>query len=286
MPRLARLIPQPLKRILKRHLVQTEMSRPYELIIDAVRRPLQGKVAVVTGASGAIGRAIAVRLATDGASVVAIARNPEKLNHLSCEITALGGDARVKCIDLTDADSIFALANELNTVDILVNSAGGSSRDRNALIWEQTPEIVDELISTNLRSVMLMTSAIGKLMVTSGVEGRIVNIGSTVAAGGLARFSEYAAAKAGVIGYTRSAALEFGPYGITVNCVTPGIIQRGVINDMAVESTLKKSVIPRLGRSEDISEMVAFLVGPRAAWITGQEFIVDGGRSIGLHGEF
>lgn len=285
MTKLTQLLPAPIKRGLKRKLLRVETARVYELVTEPNPRPLQGKVAVVTGASGAIGRAIAVRLAVDGASIVAVARGREKLNALVDEISELGGSARAETVDITDAASIFAAAEKVGSVHILVNNAGGSSRENNAHIWEQTPNVVDDLLNVNLRAVMLTTAAFGKSMVSLGAGGRIINIGSTVGVGGLSRFSDYAAVKAGVAGYTRSAALEFGPLDITVNCVTPGIIQRGHISPAAVAETIRKGVLPRLGRAEDVAELVSFLAGPRGGWITGQELIVDGGRSLGLHGE-
>lgn len=289
MASIARFIPgsikQAIKRPLERRFGKIEMARPYEIVVDPSRRPLAGRHAVVTGASGAIGRAISIRLATDGAEVTAIARDVERLEALVEEIESLGGVARSKSLDLSDADAVRTAAEQSGYVDILVNNAGGSSRGKHAYVWEQTVETIDEVLSVNLRSAMLTTAAFGRGMVKRGDGGRIVNLGSTVAVGGLSKFSEYAAAKAGVVSYTRSAALEFGPHGVTVNCVTPGIVQRDQISHANVEVTLKKSVLPTLGRAEDIAQMVGFLVGPQASWITGQEFIVDGGRSIGLHGE-
>ncbi|MBO0594577.1 SDR family oxidoreductase [Nesterenkonia sp. E16_7] len=261
------------------------MSRPYQIVADPNWRPLAGKVAVVTGASGAIGRAITIRLAVDGAKVIALARDSEKLRTLVAEVDALGGTAEWESVDLRDSRAIREIAERLGSIDILINNAGGSSRSRNANIWDQSTETIDDVLTVNLRAPMLTVAAFGRGLLDSGPGGRIINLGSTVGVGGLPKFSDYAAAKAGVAGYTRSAALEFGPHGVTVNCVTPGIIQRGQIGPSKVEKTLKKGVLPRLGRAEDVAEMVAFIAGPHAAWITGQEIVVDGGRSIGLHGE-
>lgn len=289
MGKLARLVPRPLRREIKTRLQRRfgaiEMARPYEIVVDPAHRPLADKVAVVTGASGAIGRAIAVRLAVDGALVVAAARDIEKLHALADEISALGGATRVESVDLSDAAAVRDFASRVGPIHILVNNAGGSSRSRSAQIWEQAPETIDEVLRVNLRAAMLTTAAFGRGMIEGAAGARIINLGSTTALGGLSKFSEYAAAKAGVVGYTRSAALEFGPHGVTVNCVTPGIVQRDRISESKAASTVKRGVVPRLGRAEDIAEMVGFLAGPRAGWITGQEFVIDGGRSIGLHGE-
>lgn len=289
MASLSRLLPGPLKQAIKRPLQRKfgkiELSRPYEIVIDPAYLPLAGKIAVVTGASGAIGRAIAIRLAADGAHVVAVARDAKKLQALAAEITSLGGEARWESLDLSDAVAVRVAAERLGSIDILVNNAGGSSRSKNAHIWEQTVETIDDVLAVNLRATMLTVAAFGQGMITSGRGGRIVNLGSAVGVGGLSKFSEYAAAKAGVAGFTRSAALEFGPHRVTVNCVTPGIVQRDPITHASTQQTLRKTVLPELGRAEDIAEMVGFVVGPRAGWITGQEFVVDGGRSLGLHGE-
>lgn len=270
---------------LKKRIVRVETARTYEIVVDPANLPLRGKTAVVTGASGAIGRAIAVNLAMSGATVVGIARDRAKLDALVAEISAFGGQAEAHSVDLSATDDLRRLAADMEPIDILVNNAGGSSRQKNALSWEQTEATIDEILGVNLRAVIMTTALFGARMVEAGRGGRIVNLGSTVAVGGLARFSEYAAAKAGVVGFTRSAALEYGPHGITVNCVSPGIVQRGQISAAHAEATIAKAVLPRLGAAEDIAGMVGFLAGPGGEWITGQEFLVDGGRSIGLHGE-
>ncbi len=271
---------------IKRRLTQIEMAQTYNLVVNPDFSPLEGQVAVVTGASGAIGRAIAIQLAACGAHVIAVGRDSAKLTGLVAEISSLNGSAEAEVVDLTDASEIAALASRVGPTTVLVNNAGGSSRSKSAHIWEQLPETIDEVLSINLRTVMLTTAAFGAQMIAAERGGRIINLGSSIASGGLSRFSEYAAAKAGVVGFTRSAALEFGVHGITVNCVSPGIVQRGVIDQRTATRTLSKAVLPRLGRAEDIAQMVGFVAGPGAEWITGQEFIVDGGRSIGLHGEF
>lgn len=289
MAKLSSLVPGALRDRIRRSLEsrygKTDMSRIYEIVVTPDHKPLTGSVAVVTGASGVIGRAIAVRLAADGAEVVAVGRDAEKLEAVAQEIRTLGGRVRTESVDLTDHVSIGQLVQRVGRADILVNNAGGSSRQKNMKLWEQTTETIDDVLSVNLRATMLCTAAFGREMVQAMAGGRVINLGSTVAVGGLSNFSDYAAAKAGVTGFTRSAALEFGPLGITVNCVTPGIVQRGEISEKKVLATLRKSVLPQLGRAEDIAEMVCFLASPKASWITGQEFVIDGGRSIGLHGE-
>lgn len=285
MASLARVVPARVKRVLRRYLGVIDTARAYELVIDPTHRPLAGRAALVTGASGSIGRAIAIRLAAEGASVIAVARNEDKLADLVAEITGLGGHCRAESVDVQDDDAVHALVERVGSVDVLVNNAGGSARAKHSYIWEQSAETVDEVIGVNLRAVIMLTAAVGRGMVDRQTGGRIVNLGSTVGLGGLSQFSEYAAAKSGVAGFTRSSALEFGPHGVTVNCVTPGIVQRGQISQAKADAMLKKGVLPRIGRAEDIAEVVAFLAGPSAEWITGQEIVVDGGRSLGLRGE-
>lgn len=275
----------PLVQAAKRRILRIETSGVYKIEVGSSGGNMVGKSVVVTGATGAIGRAISVRLAAEGATIFALARESSRLESLVQEIEGLGGHIVPAMVDLRNAEDILAVCDRVGPVNVLINNAGGSARERSAPIWEQSAEVIDDVLSINLRATILCTTAFGRRMVESGSGERIINIGSTVASGGLQRLSEYAAAKAGVVGYTRSAALEFGPHGINVNCVTPGVVQRGRISFEQMEATLKQGVLPRIGRAEDISEMVAHLCGPRGSWVTGQEFVVDGGRSIGLHGE-
>lgn len=285
MVKFTKLIPSSIKSYMRARLEKIEMAQTYEVVIDPGRRPLAGQKAIVTGASGAIGRAISLLLAAQGAHVIAVARDAVKLNQLVFEAEELGFTMSFETVDLFAPEDIKRLATAHPDVEILVNNAGGSSRGRSAAIWEQRAEVIDEVLNINLRAKMLTAAACGGEMVRRGMGGRIINIGSTVGTGGLANFTEYAASKAGVAGFTRSAALEFGPHGVTVNCVSPGIVQRGQITRRKADLTLGKSILPRLGRAEDIASMVAFLAGPGGEWVTGQEILVDGGRALGLHGE-
>lgn len=248
-------------------------------------RSLSGKVALVTGGGGAIGRAISMRLAADGAEVHVLGRNAARLGAVVSEIREHGGEALCGAIDITRAHEFSEYVAGLATVDILVSNAGGSSRDQNAPFWRQSVEVIDDVLNVNLRSSILCAAAASRTMVRDGTGGRIILIGSTVGAGGKANFSDYAAAKAGLVGFTRSAAIELGPHGVCVNCVSPGIVPRGALTQRELETVHRKGVLPREGKPEDVAELVAFLASERAGFITGQEIIIDGGRSLGLRGD-
>lgn len=270
---------------IRNRLVRVETSRPYRIVIDGNRRELDGQVAVVTGGSGAIGRAICVRLASEGAKVHVLGRDVERIDAVVDEIRALGGSAVPGRVNVADAREIDAYLEAVGQIDILVNNAGGSSRERHAPLWEQSVEVIDEVLSVNLRAAMLCTRRAGRSMVAQATGGRVILIGSTVGVGGKARFSDYAAAKSALGGYAKSAAIELGPYGVTVNCVSPGIIQRDTPTAHQLNAVRAKAVLPREGRVEDVAELVMFLVSPRGGYITGQNIVLDGGRSLGLRGD-
>lgn len=169
-------------------------------------------------------------------------------------------------------------------MDILVNCAGGSTRGNCADLIDQSVEMIDEMLNTNLRGSMLCTREFGKLMRQSGA-GKIINIASVIGEHGKPKFSDYAASKAGIIGYTKSVAQEMGLMGITVNCVSPGFIQRDEFNEQQLPYLLKSNFMNKVGSSEDVAAAVAFLASNDADFITGQNLCVDGGRSLGLHGD-
>ena len=262
------------------------VTNPYVVNILKEGR-FKNKVAIVTGGSGTIGRSVACRLALEGAVVIITGRNESKLKEVKSEINNGYGISEYVVADILKENEVENLFNQViskyGKLDYLVNVAGGGSRDKMAGLDEQSMDVVRSVIETNLMGTMTCCKYAGREMKKRG-EGRIVNTSSIVGVRGLARYSEYAATKAAVTSFTQSLAMELGKWGITVNVVSPGIVQRGVVADDALSRIQSTNFLNSFGTPEDIANMIAFLLSDEASFITGQNFIVDGGRSLGLKG--
>jgi 3-oxoacyl-[acyl-carrier protein] reductase len=243
---------------------------------------LTNQTAIVTGASRGIGRAIALRLAAQGARVVACARNADKLAEVAaaCKQQELPGAVEASVLDVTDRAAIDRLvesvAERLERIDILVNNAGIT---RDGLLMSMEDEAFDEVITANLKSVFWMTRAVSRHMVRAR-SGRIINISSISGLSGNAGQANYAASKAGIVGLSKSVAKEFGKRGITCNVVAPGFIETDMTDGLpdAVKENYKNLIpVRRFGQPEDVAEAVVFLAGAGAGYITGQVLTVDGG---------
>lgn len=241
---------------------------------------LKDKVAVVTGASRGIGRAIALKMAECGAKVVVSARSAEALESLVKEVKELGGEALSVPTDISnasDVERLFDVAMEsFGRVDILVNNAGIT---RDNLLVRMKDDDWDAVLDTNLKGAFLCSRAAAKIMGKQRI-GRIVNISSVVGEMGNAGQANYCASKAGLIGLTKSVARELSKRNVTVNAVTPGFIvtdMTEVLNEKVKESLLGQIPLGRFGEAEDIVSAVLFLVSDQASYITGQVLGVNGG---------
>lgn len=250
-----------------------------EALPEQVQR-LRDRVAVVTGASRGIGRAIAVALASEGAKIaINYASNSTAADQLVEEITAAGGEATAIPADVSKVDSVDALiktvTDQWGRIDILVNNAGIT---RDTLLLRMKPEDWQAVIDTNLTGVFLCTRAVSKLMLKQK-SGRIINIASVAGQMGNPGQANYSAAKAGVIGFTKTVAKELASRGITVNAVAPGFISTDMTKDLkGGEEILKFIPLARYGEPEEVAGLVRFLAAdPAAAYITGQTINVDGG---------
>lgn len=262
-----------------------QVTRPYIIKVDE-HTELDGKVAVITGGSGAIGRACAFRLAAEGAKVYVCGSRPTSAQPVVDEIIAAGKKAVAIQLNVLDAISIEEtfknIANENEGhIDILVNSAGGSARGKANNVVEQDVDVFDEILNINLRGAMICAKEAAIFMIANKY-GRIINITSVIGLQGKAGFSEYAASKGGSIVFVKSLAQELGRYGITVNGVAPDIVQRGEVTMDAMERLGNTNWMRTFGKPEDISAVVNFLCKEEASFITGQNIAVDGGRSLGL----
>lgn len=242
---------------------------------------LDGKVALVTGASRGIGRAIALKLAAEGAKVaINYAGSTEKAEAVKAEIEAAGGEALLCQADVSSSEAVAAMVGAVverfGRIDILVNNAGIT---RDGLLARMKDEDFHAVLKTNLGGVYVCTKAVTKLMMKQR-SGRIVNMASVVGLMGNAGQSNYAAAKAGVIGFSKSMAKELASRGITVNMVAPGFIDTDMtaaMTEKAREATLAGVPLGRAGQPEDVANAVCFLVSDNASYITGQVVNVDGG---------
>jgi 3-oxoacyl-[acyl-carrier protein] reductase len=247
-------------------------------------RTLEGRVALVTGASQGIGRACALMLAERGATVALAARNEAKLAEVAAEIAAAGGKAHVFVLDLSSEESIKECAKAviagLGKVDILVNN-GGITRD--ILAMRMKKKDWDDVLATNLTGAFLMSQAVMQSMLKTRW-GRVINITSVVGETGQAGQANYAASKAGLIGLTKSLARELGSRTITVNAVAPGYIETAMTAVLTEEQkTAMTSQVPlgRPGTDKDIAAAVAFLASEEASYITGHTLDVNGGMYMG-----
>ena len=270
---------------LRSHYASFRVTRPYIIKIDE-HDELKGKVAIITGGSGAIGRACAFRLAAEGAKVYVCGSRPTSAQPIVDEITTACKNAVAIQLNVLDAKSIQKtfekIAAENNGhIDILVNSAGGSARGKANNVVDQSIEVFDEILNINLRGAMICAKEAAKYMI-SNKYGRIINITSVIGLQGKAGYSEYAASKGGSIAFVKSLAQELGRYGITVNGVAPGIVQRGEVTMDAMERLGRTNWMGTYGKPEDISAVVNFLCKDEASFITGQNIAADGGRSLGL----
>jgi 3-oxoacyl-[acyl-carrier protein] reductase len=240
---------------------------------------LAGKVAIVTGASRGIGRAIALQLAEIGAKVVVnYASSSGAADELVAQISSTGGEAIAVQADVSKAEQMDALFSTVmaqwGRVDILVNNAGIT---RDTLLLRMKPEDWQAVIDTNLTGVFLATRLASKIMLKQK-SGRIINIASVAGQMGNPGQANYSAAKAGVIGFTKTVAKELATRGITVNAVAPGFIATDMTNDLKAEGILQYIPLGRYGQPEEVAGMVRFLASDAAAaYITGQTFNVDGG---------
>ena len=241
-----------------------------------------GRVAIVTGASRGIGRAIALRLAAAGARIVAGAR-ADHVHSVVGEIEAAGGTAVGVTLEVTESASVSGMVqtalDRFGRIDVLVNNAGIV---RDQLLLRMKPEDWDAVIATNLTAAFACCRAVLRPMVKQR-SGRIVNIGSVVGQTGNPGQANYAASKAGLVGFTRSLALEVASRGITANVVAPGMIETDMtaaLDERARDALCSRIPMRRLGTPDDVAGAVCFLVSDEASYITGQVLSVNGGMSL------
>lgn len=241
---------------------------------------LANQIAVVTGAGRGIGRAIALKFAAEGADVACVSRTQENSEKVAGEIRALGRKAWSHAVDVGNAAAVHAAAEKIladcGRVDILVNNAGVTRDD---LILRMSEADWDTVLDTNLKGAFLFTKAFSRALLKQR-SGRIINVASVIGLIGNAGQSNYAASKAGLIGFTKSVARELASRGITANVLAPGFIETdmtaGFKEDMRA-GVLKQIPLGSLGQPDDVAGVAVFLAGPAARYITGQVLAVDGG---------
>ena len=250
------------------------------------------KVAFITGAGGYIGGETALTLAKSGISVAVCDINEATVQQTVDKIIEIGGIAKGYVADVSESASIERAISQayedLGSLDIMVHVAGGSARvagekAKYAPLVEQEDYVIDRVLKVNLYGAFWASRAAARIMIKQGKGGSIINFSSIVALNGLVNCVEYAASKGGVISLTKALAKELGPYKINVNSVAPGVVVRPNVDD-SNGIALKTNLLGRKCLASDIANLVEFLVSEKASFITGQTYVIDGGRSLSMKG--
>ena len=259
-----------------------EQAQDRNSIPEGLSADLSDQVAIVTGASQGLGRAIAVTLGKHGAHVVCVARNAEKLAETVTAVSDAGGGAEALPCDVTQRESVDQLVDQVQEahgrIDIQVNNAGVT---RDTLLPRMSDEEWDAVIDTNLRGAFLFCRAVSRYMMRAR-RGRIINMASVSGLIGNPGQTNYSASKAGLIGLTRSLSRELAGRKVTINAVAPGFIESDMTRALgpAIMDEVKKRIpAKRVGQPSDVAACVLFLASPAAAYITGQVLVVDGGMT-------
>jgi len=244
-------------------------------VITTTTKDLRGQIALVTGATSGLGRAIAMHLGRDGAEVIVVGRDAERGAQTVAEIISLGGRARFLAADLADPDAIADLAKQAGSIDILINNAGHS-------VWSRTEDLdvndFDSMFASNVRAAFYLVAAFAPDMAVKGA-GSIINIGSMAGSIGLPSGAAYGATKAAVASMTQAWTSEYSPRGVRVNTVAPGPIYTRPEARELFDALGSTTALNRAAQPDEIAEVVAFLASPRASYITGATIAVDGGRT-------
>ncbi len=249
------------------------------------------RVALITGAGGYIGGECAVTLAKEGCAVAVCDINEAAVKKTVDRIEALGGSAKGYLMDVTDSKdvdrAVEQIVKDFGRLDISVHVAGGSARiaGPEAIyrpLIDQEDYVIDKVLKINLYGAFWVSRAAARVMVKQGEGGRILNFASLVAFNGLRCCADYAASKGGVISMTKALAKELGEYGITVNAVAPGVVQRPDVPE--TEYTFKSNFLGKKCLASDVANLVEFLSSEKARFITGQTYVIDGGRGLAMKG--
>ena len=250
------------------------------------------KVAFITGAGGYLGRQTAITLAQNGICVAVCDINEKTVHETVDMIAAAGGEVKGYVVDVSVSSAVENAVRDAVThfgrLDIMLHIAGGSARiagpdARIVPLVEQEDYVIDTVLKVNLYGAFWASRAAARIMIEQGQGGKIINFSSAVGLNGLACASDYAAAKGGIISLTKALAKELGPYKINVNSVAPGIVMRPEEGDNP-RKAYKTNLLNEKCTAEDVAELVKFLVSDEARFITGQTYVIDGGRTLSMKG--